>query len=601
MGRHGNRWGALRHARRSRDRADSGFTLMETMVSLFVVALVLLGLVYVQGAATLATGLAKQRQQATQLANRVMEQARAVPWVTLSAGLNSNDLGSDPNITTGRFQPTYTTGIDEELITSATQNQAPLYPHLQQVTMGNATYSVGVYLSKPSTWTASNPILWLSVIASRVSGPGRAFRPVAVRSQAFSPNGCLSTSVRPYAGPCQAFFYGSAGTTTGRIWLDNSGATVIPELGNAQVQLTMPGVSVSGQAEQTTSLDSSTTTAGIAFSGSGGSTAAGEVQARVSADDDPSSVLPNNPAAATATQNTSAAQSTGTFGTVTATPSTTDAVEAMVAENVGAAVPCRDAGDLLTSGGLPCAAARAAGLGAQSVTVTPAQVSGRSLGSFTLVSLGVPAGTSPGGRAWTARLAQAQNGHCTALTAAGTVGCAAAVAARDLGTLMVGGLPATNGADTLGWVSGAAFQGMVSVTGFSASASSEQGVGAGAPAGSRSGAVSYWNGSGYSTLALTGSGVSQTLGTAVITYKAGGSTVTFTLDGTVTADPVSTTAWPTADCTSAACVTTTQVPSVVVQVTYTVQLDGGPMASFTVHTDLGTARASTSYKAAPSA
>jgi hypothetical protein len=573
---------------------------METVVSLLVVALALLGLVYVQSAATLATAQAKQRQQATQLANRVMEQARAIPWLTLSAGLNSGDLAADPNISGGRFQPTYTTGIDEELVTSASQDQPPLYPHQQQVTMGNATYTVGIYLSKTTTWTATQPILWLSVITSRVSGPGTAFRPVALRTQVFSPDGCLSTSVRPYSGPCQAFFHGSGGTTTGRIWLDQNGADAIPELGVQRAQLTMPGVSVSSQSEQTTSLSSSAITAGIRLQGSNGDTSGGLVKARIAADDDPSSVLPTNPGAVTVTQAASAAQSTGSFGTVTLTPSTTDTAEAMVGENSAAAVPCRDTGDQLTSAGLPCAAAKLTGLGTQAVTVNPVPLAGRGLGTFTLANLDPPPGLASPGRAWTARLALTQNGHCTTLTATGTVGCSTAGAVRGAGAFTLGGLPATNAADTVGWASGATFQGMVSVTGYSATAASEQGIGAGAPVGTRAGTVSYWNGDGYSTFSLSGAAVDQPLGTASVAYKSGPSTMTITVNGTITAAAVSTTAWPTPACTAAACVTTTQVPSVVVRVTYVVELDGVAVASFAVNADLGTVTATASYKEAPS-
>jgi hypothetical protein len=404
--------------------------------------------------------------------------------------------------------------------------------------------------------------------------------------------------VRPYSGPCQAFFHGSAGTTSGRIWLDKDGADAVAELGVQRAELMMPGVSVSGQAEQTTSLSSSAVTSGIRLQGSSGDITGGQIKARITADDDPSSVLATNPAAVTATQSASAGLSSGSFGTVTLTPSTTGTAAAMVGENSGPTVPCRDVNAQLTSTGLPCASATLAALGLQTVKVNPVDVSGRGLGTFTLSTL--DASVSPG-HAWTARLAQTQNSHCTTLTAAGTVGCSSAAAARGAGSLMLGGMPATNVSDTLGWSSGATFTGMVSVTGYNAAATSEQGVGAGAPVGTRSGTVSYWNGSGYSTFALSGSAVNQSLGTASITYKAGGSSLVMTLGGTITAGAVTTTTWPTPDCTTAACVTTTQVPSVIVRVTYDIRLDGATVGAFAVNLDLGTVTASTSYKAAPDA
>lgn len=571
------------------------------MVSLFVVAVVLLGLVYTQSAAALSIARAKQRQQATQLANQVMEKARAIPWVTLSAGLNSNDLANDASISGDRFRPTYTTGIDEELVTSASQDQPPLYPHLQQTTIGTATYAIGVYLTKTAEWTETRPVLWLSVITTRVSGPGATFRPVALRSQVYSPEGCLSTSIRPYSGPCQAFFHGSAGTTTGRVWLDQDGSDAIPELGVQQAQLTMPAVSVSAQAEQTASLDASALTSGILLQDSnGGTTSGGLVKARVAADDDPSSVLPTDPAPDSVAQSAVAASSSGTFGTVTLTPSTTGTAEAMVGQNSGPTVPCRDLAGLPAVAGLPCASAGLGELATQSIGVDPEPLVGRGLGSFALAALIPPTGAVGPGQAWTARLTQTQNGHCTSLSSSGTVGCAAAAASRGMGGLALGRLPAYNASDGRSWSCGTPFLGMVVVTGYSATASSEQGIGVGAPSGSRSAGITYWHGSGYQSLALTGSAMSKTLQPVWIAYKSGPSTMKITLSGTITADAVSTTAWPTPDCTTAACVTTTKVPSVVVRITYDVEVDGVPTASFAVNADLGTVTASTSYKAAPS-
>lgn len=586
---------------RARRRDDAGFTLMETVVSLFVVAVVLLGLVYVQSAAALSISEAKQRQQATQLANQVMEQVRALPWVTLSAGLNSDDLTDDESISDGRFRPTYTTDIDEELVTSASQDQPPLYPHVSpSVSMGNATYSIGIYITKTEEWTETRPILWLSVIATRVSGPGAAFRPVALRSQAYSPDGCLSTSVRPYSGPCQAYFSGEAGTMIGQIWLDRDGADAVPELGVQQAYLTMPAVSVSTQAEQTASIDASAITSGLHLKGSGGDVWGGLVKAKVSADDDPSSVLPTDPPAVSVTQSAAASSSTGTFGAVTLTPSTTGTAEAMAGETSGPTVPCKDIVGLQTSAGLPCASAKDGQLSTQSITVNPEPLAGRGLGTFSLATVDPPSGATGPGRAWTARLTQTQHGHCPLLISAGTVGCVSSAASRAMDRLFLGGLPTYNAADSPGWMTGVPFTGMVVMTGYSAIASSELGVGAGMPFVARSGNVRYWNGGGYSTIVLTGTAVNQTLGEASIAYKSGPSTMTITLNGTITADAVSTPAWPLPDCTATACVSASTIPSIVARITYDIDVDGVRTASFAVNANLGTVTATASYKEAPS-
>ena len=550
--------------------SDGGFTLVETMVAIWVVSTVLLSLGYIQSSALLTTAAARQREQATLLATRVMEQVRAMPYVALSAGLNSGDLSGDPDITGGRFRPSYNTSIDEEILASPTQTQPPLYPHVQlpgaahpELTVGPATYSVSVYVTKTATWTATEPVVWLTVIAKRLTGPSPGHKPVALRSQAFSPDGCLSTSTRPYSGPCQAYFYGSAGTTQGRIWLDRDGTDAIPELGLDKGQLDLPTVSVAGQAEQSTSLESKATTAGLQTTIGGAESSSGLVSAGVQVDNDPASSLPDNPPAVTASQSVSGLSSTGSFGTLTLDPASGGSVTAMGGAASSNAVPCPDPAGATTASGLPCGSAAVSGLGAQSATVTPAVVAGRSLGAFALAQLAAPGG-SPG-QAWTARLAATEDGHCPALTTGGTVGCSAAAASRAMGTLMAGGAPPINGGDVQ--PGAVPFTGMVRVTGYTASGTSEQGIGAGAASTARSASISYWNGSSYSVAALDPLGMSVDLGTAVIDYKSAASTIRFTLDGTVSAVAASSvTTGPMPTCADA-CTTKTEVPSVVVRPT----------------------------------
>jgi hypothetical protein len=77
----------------------------------------LLGLLTVQVSALRTVTVAKERQQATALTNRTMEQLRALPYNTVTAGLNTSDLGGDANIATGRLKPVgYPTSIDEQLV-----------------------------------------------------------------------------------------------------------------------------------------------------------------------------------------------------------------------------------------------------------------------------------------------------------------------------------------------------------------------------------------------------------------------------------------------------------------------------------------------------
>src|SRR5665648_1192881 len=65
---------------------DEGFTLVELIVAMFVIAIILTSLAMVQTRAMVTIAQAKERQQATALANQTLEQLRALPWDTLKKG-----------------------------------------------------------------------------------------------------------------------------------------------------------------------------------------------------------------------------------------------------------------------------------------------------------------------------------------------------------------------------------------------------------------------------------------------------------------------------------------------------------------------------------
>jgi type II secretory pathway pseudopilin PulG len=85
-------WNRLLRGPRSLGRED-GFTLVELTVATGVVltALVMLGGVLTNGVK--ATGLSRERQSATGLANQTLEQIRALPFDTMARGLDRTDIG----------------------------------------------------------------------------------------------------------------------------------------------------------------------------------------------------------------------------------------------------------------------------------------------------------------------------------------------------------------------------------------------------------------------------------------------------------------------------------------------------------------------------
>jgi hypothetical protein len=138
---------------------------------------------------------------------------------------------------------------------------------------------------------------------------------------------------------------------------------------------------------------------------------------------------------------------------------------------------------------------------------------------------------------------------------------------------------------------------------FSATVASESGISPAAATATRAAnAVTYWNGAGYPTVALSNAGASYTLGTATGTYRlAGVVALTIQMTGRVVVDPVSTASSGSAPCRTAACNSTATAGGVQLVVQYDITNDLGAVGSFVVTTDLGSTLAQTTYQAAPSA
>ncbi len=186
--------------RRVAARDESGFTLVELLVTMTVIAGCLLGLIAIQIRALEATALAKQRQQATAQANRTMEQLRAMSSDDIQKGLHSSDV-SDPNIATGAvagsyvFRPTYAPGSPTEtLVVKSTQTSGnPLFPHTTTQTVAGTNYSVRSYVTcvgdpaNPAAAKYADQGYWLTVVATWSSNATRKkTKTVSVRSRVFA-------------------------------------------------------------------------------------------------------------------------------------------------------------------------------------------------------------------------------------------------------------------------------------------------------------------------------------------------------------------------------------------------------------------------------
>lgn len=592
----------LRTAARS---GDSGLTLIELMVALMVafVALTVLAGVFIGALHTLT--VAKQRQSATALGNRAMEQVRALPFSAITSGVSINDLAGDPNISgsPARLRPTAASTVDEVLQTNGAaippstslplckDLATPLLPHRCTTTLDGVDYTVSTYVSQvpgatPVQYSLSTIVTWSSKATRDRT------KTIVNRSRAFSPNGTCSPANHPFNTPCQSQYHAHAGLSEGGVTLTalTDGAPIAAGFPVVSAELSLPRLNSTTAVEQTVTVSGATGAHSARILHSDGTAPqTSGVQALSSAATDPSNSALVQPTAMAPVA--PAIDDSGAGWDVTVSPETAGSWSSTSRSSAGANSGCRDAlGAAVDGTGQPCgSSSNLQQTGEASLTVQPAAILGRQLGRLQLASFGLPPtfGSPPASAyAFGARFVAP---HPTWCPSAGGFGCVAAGARRELGTTVIGELPAALAGDSRP----ALFQGAVRLTGHTSSVSTASGVGAAPPTVTRSGTLEVWNGTGYVSHVLDSSGTTLPVD-VVATYLApGGGQLTAKVTGTVTVGATSTSP---GSCVSALCEASTG--SVVTDLTYDISHAGVTQAGFRVRADLGTLLAKTSFKAA---
>ncbi len=583
---------------RSRLRGEAGFTLVELMVAVGIMLVALLALAYTATIGFSDIALARQRQGASGLANQTMEQIRALPFDVLKKGLSNADLtgGGDPNITSG-CGFTYCYG-GEAIPRGANPNVVPLVPHTQSIVVGPTTYTVRAYVTYYKNVTTNNTFR-LTVV---VTWPNPARRGVSstVQSQtiAYSGTGCLSTDTHPFAAPCQPFFYANGVTDAGHF--DITGA--LQGVSLADATLTMPRWSSNMQVEQISAVQGLASSSGGSITVTGNPvTTTGGQQAASAADNDPGQ--PGNNYQKT-TVSGSAGPITASSGgaqsnSLTVTPSSGDP---------GATVSTTDA-SLLNACPLigigetdlqPCGSSTEQQVGTSSATLSLKKKF--DLGTASLVSVAAAPGVAS---ALSNR--NIQNG---------ADGLAHSESSRSIGVVHVGALLSNldPSAVPAGWAGY-----LIEISGFTDTVTAEAGTNTVAPTVAASGTIRYWNGVGYTTVAIApGAPVNLAVASVHIIDNSGPNPVLIDIYGS-TSTLVDCTLWvlgcPTTGGTSTsetigvcnpACPTTRTAAlaqsntPVAGDIRYKVTIGGEVEADLIVHMDLGAMKAQNTYQPAPS-
>jgi hypothetical protein len=369
----------------------------------------------------------------------------------------------------------------------------------------NAPYRVTVIV----TWTGG-----------AVNAPNKLVR---VQSLFWSPAGCRNTDTHPFAAPCQPFFYGTGSVPQGNITVSGtvSGTTF------TSGQLFTPGVSSSAQQEQVEQIQGSWQSTEVTITDGAGTRTAGGTTGSTNADSDPGSsttpysrkACPTDVTCASGTVSSSNSVNSITFtapsGTTANSTSTSDAVSPNV---------CPPPTDTAESDTLACGGGRVLQGGSVTTTYSVELDDDDDLDG-TVVRVQAP---TPASKVFVNRNAYPNTAGCT--PAATDDGCMALTANRSVGTVNIGGLPSELTAPT-GWTGF-----FLSIVGFGDSLSAAVGTNIGSiPASTVTGTVSYYNGSGYTSIQVFDPALNGLDRSYTTTQSVDGETVEVTIS-TVTTD-----------------------------------------------------------------
>lgn len=226
-------------------REETGFTIVELMVALTILAIALFSLAYTATAAFKYSAAARQRQQASNLANNAIEDVRALPLATVTRGMSATDVaagvaGTGPYSARDTFvsvAPACASGYSivppghsaaECLKTSPVSDSTmaltapPLFRYWHDaanpisLTPGvndGTNYEEKIYVSEPGVTTGFRITVLIRPVLHTFGGDSwRSFSTIVPTTV-----GCESTATHPFSGPCNTFLFGTGVIPSGTI------------------------------------------------------------------------------------------------------------------------------------------------------------------------------------------------------------------------------------------------------------------------------------------------------------------------------------------------------------------------------------------------
>jgi len=573
---------ALRWLRQRHADDEAGFTLLELVLACGVLALVLASLAYTGTMAFADAAISRHRTTASNLANEAIEQVRALPYNKVALGLSTTDIA-----TSGDAAITSVGGVyrfDGERIPNGNNEAvAPLVPHRASRLLDDMTYTVSAYVTYLDDDVNSRALR----VTVRVSwdSPLRAGVQKFVDTQTvvYSPTGgtggCGSNATHPFAAPCQPFLYSNTSSGEGAISFSAFAGTAIAGVDLGEATLYLPTQDTNMSIEQVQAASATARTSGVRLRrlSDGSDQTSGRSLADAATDSDPSQPKPPHDSATVGPQASATIQLSGSGNSIQLTSAAGESATARATMAAGGtntcpsnANPAVDQIDLQ-----PCANATSVPGGAMT-----AQLNLNSLGSAILASF---AGATTSSSGFSNRDIVPQATSCTTTS---EDGCIHASQRGSIGTLNIGGLPA--GLSTLAPLG---FNYLVKLSGFSRTVTAEAGYGNADPSVTNAGTIQYWNGLGYTTVAVA-SGASATIPVANLVVSDGISSTTIGMTATVRSG--GTTSGP---CASPCASAEARAESPIVgDIRYTVVIGGVTVVDLNIHIDLGTLLARAEYQ-----
>lgn len=607
--------------RLARARGEGGFALVEVIIAFSVLLVALTGIGLEMGTQYSSIGTSHSEQTGQAVLARLLNEARALPYTVVAKGLSSTDTTATSTTTyikkeglgtsTWVFQDSTLAsgnGTGEALnhysppsgltppppfdkhkscFSTAGSSVTCTATHYFTALTFSTKYHSKIVTGATKTWLSHVIRVTVFVTWRGGSDKGSLGAPTTLTGQtlifskavACTSVGFLTT---PDPASCQPNFTGTAFAGNGIIAIKPVSATTtaITGLPFTSFDLVLPGTSSTQELTQTSTVLGTAQASGGTIAPTSSLDQESLVITKATNDlatgtsDDQSLTLVQK---ATTLKSTSA---TGTY-IVTATPSTTDTGTSVSTTSATSTHVCKNFTGTEVTTSLPCGFGKAA----QGTTVTLAATFGTA-GQATLASVGAtPTHTD---RVLTERYARAAVATCPT---ASKNGCINSSARGGLGTVKLAGLPANVTAPS-GW-SGY----LLKLSGFHARATAWAKSASSWLTGNMTtvtGTLSYFNGTGYSTLTL--GTTAQSVPSSTITVTTG--TISVKMTPHLVVGGAACTKTTTSSHPGLAHLERCSVAPLSGTITYVVSKGATTIADFTMTVSLGSISASTSYQVA---